>query len=89
MKNRKQFGFSMVKNNVETEDIMTDNLDVSVVKAVEVPSTAIASDDVSKNGELDNCKDDPENERLKELDAYLTALEDIIKQPENSSDTVS
>lgn len=62
---------------------MTDDLDVSVCCVVNDKSEAAKSEEVCKSVELDSDTCNLGSERLKELDAYLTALEDIIKQPEN------
>lgn len=71
----------MVKNN--DDDLMSDNLDV-ICSLAEVTSVLDIPDDC-KNIELDNCIDN--SERLKELDQYLTALEDIGNLSENGCST--
>lgn len=71
----------MVKNN--DDDLMSDNLDV-ICSLAEVASVLDIPDDC-KNIELDNCIDN--SERLKELDQYLTALEDIGNLSENGCST--
>lgn len=75
----------MVKNNVKQDDLMNDNLDV-ICSLAEVASVLDIPDDC-KNIELDNCTDNSEDERLKELDQYLTALEDIGNLSENGCST--
>lgn len=75
----------MVKNNVKQDDLMNDNLDV-ICSLAEVASVLDIPDDC-KNIELDNCIDNSEDERLKELDQYLTALEDIGNLSENGCST--
>ena len=78
-------------NNVKQDGLMNDNLDVNASSLAEVTSVLVPSDDyVSESDDLDNYIDNSENERLKELDKYLTALEDIGNlPPDGCSDIVS
>lgn len=75
----------MVKNNVKQDELMSDNLDV-ICSLAEVTSVLDVPDDC-KSVQLDNYIDNSENERLKELDKYLTALEDIGNLSENGCST--
>lgn len=75
----------MVKNNVKQDELMSDNLDV-ICSLTEVTSVLDVPDDC-KSVQLDNYIDNSENERLKELDEYLTALEDIGNLSENGCST--
>lgn len=76
----------MVKNNVKQDGLMSDNLDVRICSLDEVTSVLVLPDDC-KTVELDNYIDDSENERLKELDEYLTVLEDIGNLSPNECST--
>lgn len=75
----------MVKNNVKQDELMSDNLDV-ICSLAEVTSVLDVPDDC-KSVQLDNYIDNSENERLKELDKYLTVLEDIGNLSENGCST--
>lgn len=78
----------MVKNNVKEDDLMSDNLDVRICSLAEVTSVLVLPDDC-KTVELDNYIDNSENERLKELDEYLTVLEDIGNLSQNECSTIT
>lgn len=77
-------------NNVKQDDLMNDNLHVNACSLAEVTSVVPPDDNVSESIELVNYTDNSEKDRLKELDEYLTALEDIGNLPtDGCNDIVS
>lgn len=89
--NEMQTASSTVQSNIRRDELMTDNLNATScsVENVRLVTDVSKNDEtVFKSLELSNCLDNFDNERLKELDAYLTALENIVKEPQKKCNTV-